>query len=206
MFRRKSPADFDFRDVSEVPPSGALSLGAVLTGVLVAVTATWLLAGAAVAGLSSIGFDPIRGVAGERIDEGVASGIAFAAVTLLGALWGGYTAGRMARTRGGLNGALVAALSLVVSGLAASAVALGSVPALEIPAEITRLSRADYFVNWRLAIEIAVVAAVILGAVIGGVLGARWHRRFDVVVDDRIDRSFDQTGMLELRETVPNPK
>jgi hypothetical protein len=206
MFRRKSPADFDFPEAPGVPVGGILSLGAILTGVLVTVTATWLLAGAAVAGLSSLGFDPIRGVAGDRIDEGVASGIAFAAIALLGSMWGGYTAGRMARGRGGLNGALVAVLSLVVSGLAASAVALGSVPALEIPAEITRLSRADYFVNWRLAIEVAVVASVVVGAVIGGGLGARWHRRFDVVIDDRIDRSFAKTGMLDLRETIPNPK
>lgn len=157
---------------------GGVSIGAVLTGVAVAVGALFVLT--AIIGAVGVGLGLTdQTVTPAQIGWGL--GIAVVVAQLVSYLWGGYTAGRMARGAGFLNGLLVPVAALVIAllvaliagALGAAANVPGTFGTIRLPVE------QDFLVQVGVPIGILSLLAMFGGAVWGGVLGARWHDRFE---------------------------
>lgn len=149
-----------------------LSLLALGSGVLVALAGTGLFGGVAVAVLDSVGDLGRELSPPATLWERTLVAGAVVAVPMVGHLWAGYTAGRMARRRGVLHGALIPVL-VVLAGLAAFAVVDGP---------WARSGGVHAFVEgsrFPLVVGLAVAAAALIGGAVGGWLGVRWHRRLE---------------------------
>ena len=169
------------RAVPLVGVRGGVSAGAILTGVLVAFGALFLLSGI-VAGVL-VALDVLEeGVDSARaIDVGVGAGIALVVTQFLSYMWGGYAAGRMGRGAGignGLAVPLVAILLALVIG--AVVAALGATAQFNLPFSEARLPvENDFLVDFGVGIGIASLVAMFLGGALGGALGARWHTKLE---------------------------
>src|SRR5688572_26237296 len=133
MFGRTTdptPDSTDYRTVTydrhAIDPRarGGVATGPILTGVMVAFGAMFLLLALAGGVLTALGLLDGNVTEGEAIEAGIGAGLAFVGVQFLAYLWGGYAAGRMARGSGAGNGFLVPLTALVLAGLVA-AVATG---------------------------------------------------------------------------------
>lgn len=105
--------------------------------------------------------------------------VAIAAVTFVAYLFGGYTAGRMARRAGATNGLLVAATGVVLA-VGMGAVISAAADAEAIAANLRGVGVPTTGDEWQDAgtvAGIATLAAMVLGSVLGGVAGERWHSR-----------------------------
>lgn len=158
---------------------GGFSLWSVLSGVLVAFGA-FIVISAIVSGILAA-----AGIAegGIDVDEATTAGIGVAIslviAQFLAYLWGGYTAGRMARGSGLLNGVLVPIVAIVL------VVALGTIVAalvgdvqtpsvqelLPLPLSTAR--------DIGTGVGIGLLVAMLLGGALGGLLGARWHSKLE---------------------------
>ena len=87
---------------------GGISVGGAATGALVVYAATLLFTLATRAVASYIGYQPYRLPIGGTHGVALTATIGTGAGLLLAFAWGGYTAGRMGRGRGWLNGLLAA--------------------------------------------------------------------------------------------------
>jgi hypothetical protein len=179
---------------------GGVAWGAVLTGVLVAFGALFLL-GAIVGGILAardVNFDNVA--RDDALRLGLVAGAAFVVAQFVAYVWGGYTAGRMARGAGVANGVLVPvvaiAVGLVVGGIAA---AMGANARLNLPFTTGRLPLAhDTLVNLRAGVGLGAVVAMFIGGMAGGALGARWHAKLERREGDVIDL----TSRHETRATA----
>jgi hypothetical protein len=169
------------RAIPLVGVRGGVSAGAILTGVLVAFGAMFLLSGI-VAGVL-VALDVLEeGVDSARaIEVGVGAGIALVVTQFLSYMWGGYAAGRMGRGAGignGLAVPLVAILLALVIG--AVVAALGATAQFNLPFSEARLPvENDFLVDFGVGIGVASLVAMFLGGAIGGALGARWHTKLE---------------------------
>jgi hypothetical protein len=167
---------------SDLPRArGGVSAGGILTGVVVAFGATFLLTAIIGGVLVALGVTEPNVTRSETVDAGIAGGIAFAIAMLLAYLWGGYTAGRMARGAGILNGVLVPVvailLALIVGAIGA---ALGATVNLNLPLTTARLPvQGGNVVNWGVGLGAVALVAMFVGGIIGGMLGARWHTKLE---------------------------
>lgn len=175
---------------------GGISIWSVLTGVVVALGSFVLLSAIAAGILVAAGVEA-KDVTGGNIEEiGLAGGIVLAVAWFLSYLWGGYTAGRMARGKGWLNGLLVPIVAIVLLLIAGGiAAALGADELnLQNPLPISTSNAADYGVP----IGIATLVAIFLGAILGGVLGTNWHNKLERrTVEDRV--TDDERRDAEIR-------
>jgi hypothetical protein len=184
MFRRNRQYSDEASTVTRVDTArGGVLFGPIITGVLVALGAMFLLSAIIAGVISSLGYaDEIQD--GESFRVGVAGAAALIVAQLLAYLWGGYTAGRMSRGAGAANGLLVpiAAIALValVGGIAAL---LGATTNLNLPFSDTRLPvETDLLIDWGIPVGIASLAAMLVGGAIGGILGVRWHTKLERTV------------------------
>lgn len=209
MFRRR-----DTRTINSLPPGaamanrgaviearGGVSGGAILTGVVVAFGAMFLLSALVGGVLTALGINETDITTGEAVDAGIGAGIALVVAQFLSYLWGGYTAGRMGRGAGFGNGLLVPIVAILVAVLVgAVAAALGATANLNLPFTTNRLPlENDYLVNWGIGIGIASVIAMFIGGIVGGTLGSRWHTKLERNVYDEADA----TGMATPVATAP---
>src|SRR5687767_3213842 len=95
---------------------GGVSFWSVLTGVLVALGVMFLLSAIAGAIIVNTGLEE-EIAADETVDVGIGAIVAIAIAQFISYLWGGYTAGRMARGSGFANGLLVPILALAIAAL-----------------------------------------------------------------------------------------
>jgi hypothetical protein len=159
---------------------GPVSIASVFAGTLVAFGAAVLLLAlaAAIAGGAGVNVD-IQ--SNNWRDAGVAGGAILAGVLLLSYLFGGYSAGRMARRRGLLHGALVFVTSLVAVGVATVvARLLTDADADTILRNLRSVGVPTTGSEWRSVVTVAGIgslAAMLVGSVIGGRVGERWHTR-----------------------------
>ena len=189
MFRRR-----DTRTIDTIPPGavvanrgavmqarGGVSGGAILTGVVVAFGAMFLLSALVGGVLTAMGINQAEITTGEAVDAGIGAGIALVVAQFLSYLWGGYTAGRMGRGAGFTNGLLVPIVAILVAVLVgAVAAALGATANLNLPFTTNRLPlENDYLVNWGVGIGIASLVAMFIGGIVGGTLGSRWHTKLE---------------------------
>src|ERR687891_2296504 len=105
VFRRRRRTEVETgRDVRAVDVRGGVSLVAVLTGVVVAFGAVFLLSALVGGILAATGVETTV-TADEAQEATLGAGIALVAAMFLAYMWGGYTAGRMGRGAGAVNGA-----------------------------------------------------------------------------------------------------
>jgi hypothetical protein len=172
------------RTSTHSPPRarGGLSLGGVLTGVVVAFGAMFLLSGVIGGILVLLGVSDTNVTGEEAVEAGIAGGIAYVVAMFVAYLWGGYTAGRMARGAGVLNGVLVPiaaiVLALIVGAIAA---ALGASANLNLPLTTARLpiEGSGSLVEWGIGLGVVALVAMFAGGVVGGSLGSRWHTKLE---------------------------
>jgi hypothetical protein len=177
-----------------------------MTGVVVALGCLFLLS-AVVAGVLVA-----TGVAGEVADGTVEAGLSVGAVLVvaqfLSYLWGGYTAGRMARGAGAANGVLVPIVALVLMAMVAGVAAvLGATTGLTLPFSQVRLPvEQDLLVDFGPLVGVASVVAMLLGGTLGGVLGARWHTKLEAAaLEQRADAPAPGTPAAEVRKPGAPP-
>jgi hypothetical protein len=159
---------------------GSVSVASVFAGTLVAFGATVLLLGLAAAVAS--GFDLDAHLADNQWREAGAVGGAVVAVAIfLAYLFGGYTAGRMARRQGVLHGALVAFTSLVaIAVVVVVARLITKVDGESILRDLRSVGVPTTRSEWGDVATVAgfaALAATFIGSVAGGGWGERWHTR-----------------------------
>ena len=159
---------------------GGLSLWSILTGVLVALGVMFLLSAIAAAVIVNTSLEE-EIATGTVVEVGIGAIIAIAIAQFLSYLWGGYTAGRMARGSGFANGLMVPITALVIAGIVALVTwALGETTSLGLPFLENRLpTNNDALIDLGVAGGIATLAAMLLGGILGGVMGARWHTKLE---------------------------
>jgi uncharacterized membrane protein YciS (DUF1049 family) len=162
-----------------VTARGGVSAGAVLTGVVVAFGAMFVLTAIISGILVGLGLtDELT--PGQVTDVGVATGIGLVVAQFLSYAWGGYAAGRMSRGAGSANGALVALLGIVV-GIAVGAIAagIGATEDLRTPFNSSQLPADGEVLRWGTGLAIAALAAMFFGGIVGGTFGSRWHTKLE---------------------------
>ena len=162
-----------------VAARGGVSAGAVLTGVVVAFGAMFVLTAIISGILVGLGLtDELT--PGQATDVGIATGIGLVIAQFLSYMWGGYTAGRMSRGAGSANGALVALLGIVV-GVAVGAIAtwVGATEDLRTPFNSSQLPADGEVLRWGAGLAIAAVVAMFVGGIAGGAFGSRWHTKLE---------------------------
>jgi len=161
---------------------GGVALVPILTGVVVAFGAMFLLSAIVGGVIAGLGYADNGNLAtGGAIEAGVGAGIALVIAQFLSYLWGGYTAGRMGRGAGAANGFLVPLVALLVA-LVVGGVAtmLGAEANLNLPFTASRLPlETDTVVDWGVAVGIASLVAMFVGGIVGGLAGARWHTNLE---------------------------
>jgi hypothetical protein len=170
------------RSRPEAPTArGGVALGSILTGVVVAFGASFILSGVIGGILAALGVTDPDVTRSEAVDAGISGGIAFVVATLLAYLWGGYTAGRMARGAGLLNGLLVPIVAIIIAVIiGAIGAALGATVNLNLPLTTARLPvQGGNVVDWGIGLGVAALLAMFIGGIVGGLLGARWHTKLE---------------------------
>jgi hypothetical protein len=164
---------------------GGVSPGAILTGVVVAFGATFILSAIVGGVLVALG---ISNTPSSVVTVGVGAGIALVVAMFLAYLWGGYAAGRMARGAGLANGVLVPVAAIVVALIVGGIVtALGATANLNLPSlshfnpglPIRSNQLNGRVLDTTLWMTLGALIAMFLGGIIGGLLGARWHTKLE---------------------------
>ena len=156
---------------------GGVSLWSVLSGVLVAFGAFLVIAAIVGAVFAALGIAE----GGLRTEEltgvTIGAGVGLVIVQFLAYLWGGYTAGRMARGSGVVNGILVPVVAIVII------IALGAILSAFVGAEQPDVQRLplplDTVRDIGTGVGIGLLVAMLAGGTLGGWLGARWHTKLE---------------------------
>jgi hypothetical protein len=160
---------------------GGVSLWSVLSGMLVAFGAFVILLATIGAILAATGIAEGGIRADEMADLGLGVGVSLVLSQFLAYLWGGYTAGRMARGSGVANGVLVpvvalvlvVALGTIVAAVTGAAAELDPSDVQRVPLPLSRLT------DLGTGVGIGLLLAMLGGGALGGWLGARWHTRLE---------------------------
>lgn len=197
---------------------GGVSVGGILTGVVVTFGALFLLT-ALVGGVFATS-DVTPADLGSDQEVGLSVGIGLVAAWFLSSMWGGYTAGRMGRGAGILNGLLVPLVVLIIGALVGAVVgALGSTANLNLPFRPAQLpTRDSALYDLSAGFGVAILIAMIVGGALGGALGSRWHtklerraleaekERIESEPQPRTDAADGRTETVEMRrEDTPRP-
>lgn len=192
MFRRHSETTS-----SQPTARGGVLFGPVVTGVLVAFGAMFLLSALIAGVIAALGYDD-EIARGESFEIGAGAAIALIAAQLIAYMWGGYTAGRMSRGAGLANGLLVPLGAIVVALIVAAVAAmLGATTNLNLPFdEITLPIEGDLLIDWGPAVGISTLVAMFLGGALGGLMGARWHTKLErrVAEEERAEARDERTA------------
>jgi hypothetical protein len=172
----------------------------VLAGTVTAMGAVALLL-AALAGVGELFDFSTSDLNGDNWEDiGLAGAIGFAVATLLGYLFGGYVAGRMARRAGVRHGVLVFVLGLLLTlGAAGIAEAVG-----DRDAAVDELrdqgvpTDADDWSGVGAVAALATLGAMLAGSVLGATRGERWHGRLVTRAADPNVRSRDEQRADEV--------
>ena len=193
---------YDRTTTAEPRARGGVAFGPVLTGVVVAFGAMFLLSALIGGVLASLGLIDPEVTSGEAIEAGLGAGIALVIAQFLAYLWGGYTAGRMARGSGVVNGLLVPLSALIVGGIVvAVATGLGANANLNLPFTTNQLPLDQAtLIDWGIGIGIASLIAMFLGGALGGGMGARWHTKLERTVGE--EQAHRHEVDLRDRETT----
>jgi hypothetical protein len=196
-----------------VPPPGPLtvrggpSIGGAVTGALVVYAAALLFTLATRAFASYAGYKPYRLPVGGMHGSGLTAAVGIGTGLFLSFAWGGYTAGRMGRGKGWLNG-LLAALAVGLIGAAG----LGAVlllrpgPGLDLRLHLPAGYPHIRFLLSRGALVASGASVALLAGVLGGALGAHFHTRLERrALREEAERREARTTFADLRAAVTEP-
>jgi len=189
------------------PVRGGISVGSILTGALVVGAAVVLFALIARASATYAGYHPrilpIGGLKGTGLYVALATGGA----GLLAFAWGGYTAGRMSRGRGWLNGLLVVLAVALLSALGAGmASLLRPGPGLDLAFRLPAGYPKTHFLFSQVLAAGAGVLVAAVGAMLGGMLGSGWHRGLERRVAKRDQEAKEaRESFSDLRDALATP-
>ncbi|MGZ4104515.1 MAG: hypothetical protein ACXVQY_05715 [Actinomycetota bacterium] len=165
---------------------GGVSLPAILTGTLVAMGAMVIFMAITAGLLAATGVVTSSGVGqnGSVVRATVLTGVGLVLAQFLAYLWGGYTAGRMARGAGAANGFLVPLVAILVGvGIGVLVGYLGTSVHLNTPFQTARLPiDRDLRIHLGEGIAAAGLLAMFVGGIVGGVRGVWWHRKLEAPV------------------------
>ncbi len=162
---------------------GGVSFWSILSGVLVAFGAFVVIAAIVGAILGAIGVTEGGFNTGALRDATIGAGVGVVIAQFLAYLWGGYTAGRMARGSGAVNGLLVALMALIIVAIL-GAIVVATAGNVDVEAQAAQaearlpLPLSD-LADIGTGIGIGVLVAMFLGGALGGALGARWHTKLE---------------------------
>jgi hypothetical protein len=177
-----------------------LSIGSVLTGLLVALSSTVLLTIGIGRVLVERGYELSGILRADPFWASASAGTAFVVATFLSYLWGGYTAGRMGRGAGFLHGILVPILTIVAGAvLGYVAVGLRGIDALEVPFGVGTLPLDANLNRLGVGVAAAYALAMLIGGAWGGVMGTRWHTKLEGLLRPLPERR-DADTFTDLRE------
>jgi hypothetical protein len=162
---------------------GGFSAGSVITGVLVAFGSFIVLSALIGAIMAALGMTEGTINAADARNATIGAGIGLVLAQFLAYLWGGYTAGRMARGAGLLNGMLVPIVAIVLVALLGAIVAAvaGNINVQAETANVEAqlpLPLSD-LADIGTGVGIGVLVAMLLGGGLGGHLGSRWHTKLE---------------------------
>ena len=160
---------------------GGIDLPASLVGMLTALAFLVLFAGLVGAAIGAIGYQ--TGLSGNEEELSVASLIGGLVGLVLAYLLGGWTAGRIARYDGPLNGAMTGAWTLVLAAtLAGLGAWLGSEYDVLRNVDLPQWFSRDALTAGAIVTGILAIAAMVIGGALGGAWGERFHRRADATI------------------------
>lgn len=184
------------------PSAGRVSLGGSLTGLMVALSSTFIFSVIAGAFLNSRGHDLHRVVQGNTAWASAGAGTAFVLAVFLSFMWGGYTAGRMGGGAGATNGGLVPAIALLgVGTFLGVTVGAQGMDTFEFPFGVGTLPLDANFTPLGIAVVAGAALALLAGGIWGGIIGARWHMK---LVDD-FDTGYEASGGDGFTDLVGRP-
>jgi hypothetical protein len=161
---------------------GGIAPGAILTGVLVSLGAMVVFMAIAAGALAAAGVIG-SGTANTPsiVRATVLTGVGMVFAQFLAYLWGGYTAGRMARGAGALNGFMVPLFAIIIgAGVGVLVGWLGTKVSLNYSFQTTRFPiDRDLKLHLGYAIGAASIFAMFVGGIVGGVRGVWWHRKLE---------------------------
>lgn len=190
---------------------GSATAGSVLTGVVVAFGAMFLLLAIVGGIVIALGYADQNVTQSEAVRAGIGAGIAFAVAQFLAYYWGGYTAGRMARGSGLANGLAVPLIAILLGLLVGGVVAvLGGSASLNLPFTVDRLPiKNNFTVDWGVGISIASLALMFIGGALGGIAGSHWHTKLErKVYEDEQSEAIaanDDRSQTEVVTTADRP-
>jgi MFS family permease len=210
MFGRTTERD-KVTTVDERPlrARGGVSGGAILTGTVVAFGAFAILSVLIGAILIGLGLQEGNISQSEALQAGIWTAIGLVIAQFLAYVWGGYTAGRMARGSGFANGLLVPILALLLTGLVvavATGVGYETNLSVNLPFSADALPwNNESLQDWTVGLSIAFLAAMFLGGILGGLTGQRWHTKLEnrVIDEEVVERRDDRT--VDVREGSTTP-
>src|SRR5918999_1052252 len=180
MMRKETRTVADDRPLRErfmvINARGGVSLWSVLTGVVVAFGAMLILSAIIGGILAEAGVDA-NDVAQDgptATDAGLGLGIGMIAAMFLSYLWGGYTAGRMARGAGPINGFLVPFIAIIIGVIVAAILnATNGDANLNLPFTENQFTVEDQSVlyDWAGTIGVGMLIAMFVGGILGGIAG-----------------------------------
>ncbi len=200
--RRRGSRSHSVRRSRGPKTGGKVSLGGSLTGLMVALSSTFVFAVLAGALLNAQGYDLHLVVQGRTEWASSGAAVAFVLAVLLSFMWGGYTAGRMGGGAGAVNGGLVPAIAL--AGLAAFfgiTVGWQGLDTFEFPFGVGTLPLDANFTALGIAVVGASAVALLAGGIWGGVIGARWHQR----LVEEFDGGYESAGGDAFNDLVGRP-
>jgi hypothetical protein len=178
--RREVATRDDVRLERDPVARGGFSLPAIITGTLVAFGAFIIFAAIVGGILAATGIADNGITANEISDISTGAGVGIIIAQFLAYLWGGYTAGRMARGSGLLNGILVPITAIIIVAiLGAIVAAIGDSSGVnpndvqELPLPLGELSDIGTWVG------IGALIAMLVAGALGGIWGQLWHTRLE---------------------------
>ena len=211
MFGRRNDTEAGYgTEVRERPIAarGGVSIGTIITGGLVAIGAFFLLSSIVGAIMSNTGVTAEELADGQAVDAGIAGGIALLVAWFLSFLWGGYTAGRMGRGSGFLNGLLVPVGVFILAAIVGAITwALGASDTFSLPNPTEQLQvDGDYTsVEYGLGLAAITLGVMFLGSILGGLFGARWHTKLERRVEHEhhervVEERRTEAHQVDVRE------
>jgi hypothetical protein len=160
---------------------GGIDLPASLVGMLTALAFLVLFGGLVGAAIGAIGYQ--TGLSGNEEELSIASLVGGLVGLFLAYLLGGWTAGRIARYDGPLNGAMTGVWTLVLAAILGGLGAwLGSEYDVLRNVELPQWFSRDALTAGAIVSGVLAIAAMLVGGAFGGAWGERFHRRADATI------------------------
>lgn len=167
--------------IEPVSARGGVSLWAIITGVVVSLGAFALVGAIVSAILGAIGLHTLSVHTFSKMSPhslasaGIVAGVIATIIAFLSYFWGGYTAGRLARGAGALNGLLLSLIVVVLFTIGAGVLASSGLPGVSLTSLVPKGSAASIG-TW---VGVAILVAMFLGSILGGMRGVNWHSRLE---------------------------